>query len=208
MASLRQELNEALSRVWSADNQLEATQAELEACRQECMDAVRQRNRLRDALKWYANCDICAKAVCEGSYCRMEHDDGDRARFALQDRAAADQNTATQSEPAEELYESVANSVEARAEALNKIILQINKLAPIVQRLGQIISPEPETQKCTVSWDKLHCIFGCRQPVVGIYHIEGGLAAKPDQLQALCQQHKISAEEIGQVDAIVERLIP
>lgn len=38
---------------------------------------------MRAALEWYARCDIAAKAVSEGTYCRMEHDDGERARAAL-----------------------------------------------------------------------------------------------------------------------------
>lgn len=48
--------------------------------------AERELAEMRTALEWYASCDIAAKAVCEGSYCRMEHDDGDRARTALQNR--------------------------------------------------------------------------------------------------------------------------
>jgi transcription elongation GreA/GreB family factor len=50
--------------------------------------AERQLARAREALEWYARCDIAAKSVADGSTCRMEHDDGARARAALQDIAA------------------------------------------------------------------------------------------------------------------------
>lgn len=43
--------------------------------------------RAREVLRWYARCDIAAKAVADGSSCRMEHDDGARARAALLDIA-------------------------------------------------------------------------------------------------------------------------
>lgn len=67
---------------------------------------------------------------------------------------------------------------------------------------------ERQLAEAAVDWDKLQCIFGCQHPVVGIYHLEGGCAVKPDQLQALCLQHKVSAESIGHMSTIVERLEP
>ena len=59
-----------------------------------------------------------------------------------------------------------------------------------------------------VDWDSLHCIFGCKHPVVGIYHLVAGYAVKPDQLQALCFHHKIVAEPLGHMQTIVERIEP
>jgi hypothetical protein len=50
--------------------------------------AERQLARALEALRWYASCGIAAKAVADGSACRIEHDDGARARAALQDIAA------------------------------------------------------------------------------------------------------------------------
>lgn len=55
-----------------------------EQIRQRLADTEVDIKKMRKTLEWYARCDIAAKAVCEGSSCRMEHDDGARARAVLQ----------------------------------------------------------------------------------------------------------------------------
>jgi|SRR5262245_15872168 len=50
--------------------------------------------------------------------------------------------------------------------------------------------------------DGMKCRFGCKAPVVGIYWMERGCACHADQVQALCGQHAVSAEPLGEMRLI------
>lgn len=82
------------------------------------------------------------------------------------------------------------------------------RIAGLERQLAEAVARAEAKALGFVDWDKLHCIFGCQRPVVGVYYLEGGCAVKLDQLQALCLRHKTSAENTGSIDTIVERLEP
>lgn len=47
------------------------------------------------------------------------------------------------------------------------------------------------------------CRFGCEAPI-GIYHVPAGCVCWPDPVQALCEQHVVTAESIGPVRLLVD----
>lgn len=49
----------------------------------------------------------------------------------------------------------------------------------------------------TIALHAIKCRFGCSHRVVGLYWMPKGCVCWPDQVQALCAQHAVSAEPIG-----------
>lgn len=58
-----------------------------------------------------------------------------------------------------------------------------------------------------MNWDEMRCIFGCRNPVIGLYYLSRGCAVKADKKQALCLQHYLSCEPIEGFRVVAERKV-
>ena len=50
--------------------------------------------------------------------------------------------------------------------------------------------------------ENLPCRFGCHEPAVGLFWLPRGCVCYPDQIQALCAQHAISAEPLESMEEI------
>jgi hypothetical protein len=50
----------------------------------------------------------------------------------------------------------------------------------------------------------IECRFGCKSPVVGVFHTPQGCVCWPDPIQALCAQHANEAQSTGPIVCVLD----